>query len=49
MKKKIFMTLTLVLAMSTSMFAQSEPVVIEEGGTGPYKAEWRLRQLTARS
>ena len=38
MKKKIFMTLTLVLAMSTSIFAQSEPVVLEEGGTGPYKA-----------
>lgn len=32
------MTLTLVFTMSTSMFAQTEPTVLEEGGTGPYKA-----------
>ena len=34
------MTLTLALAMSASMFAQtqSEPTMLEEGGTGPYKA-----------
>ena len=38
MKKKLFMTLTLAIAMSTSMFAQTEPTVLEEGGTGPYKA-----------
>jgi len=38
MNKKLLMTLTLALAMSTSTFAQSEPVVLEEGGTGPYKA-----------
>ena len=40
MKKKLLMTLTLALAMSASMFAQtqSEPTVLEEGGTGPYKA-----------
>ena len=38
MKKKLFITLTLVFAMSTSMFAQNEPTVLEEGGTGPYKA-----------
>ena len=38
MNKKLFMSLSLVFAMSTSMFAQTEPTVLEEGGTGPYKA-----------
>ena len=38
MKKKLFVTLTLAFAMSTSTFAQTEPTVLEEGGTGPYKA-----------
>ena len=38
MKKKLLMTLTLVFAMSASTFAQSNAVVLEEGGTGPYKA-----------
>ena len=32
------MTLTLAFAMSASLFAQTEPTVLEEGGTGPYKA-----------
>lgn len=38
MKKKLFFTLTLALAMSASLFAQTEPTVLEDGGTGPYKA-----------
>ena len=38
MNKKLFMTLTLAFAMSASTFAQTEPTVLEEGGTGPYKA-----------
>lgn len=38
MKKRLFLTLALVLTMSASLFAQTEPTVLEEGGTGPYKA-----------
>ena len=38
MKKKLFLLLTLTFALSTSMFAQTEPTVLEEGGSGPYKA-----------
>ena len=38
MKKKLFLLLTLAFALSTSMFAQTEPTVLEEGGSGPYKA-----------
>ena len=32
------MSLTFAFAMNASMFAQTEPTVLEEGGTGPYKA-----------
>ena len=38
MKKKLLLTLTLAFTMSASTFAQTEPTVLEEGGTGPYKA-----------
>ena len=38
MKKRLFFTLTLAFAMSASLFAQTEPTVLEDGGTGPYKA-----------
>ena len=38
MNKKFFMTFLLAFAMSASTFAQTEPTVLEEGGTGPYKA-----------
>ena len=38
MNKRIFMILTLAFAMSAGMFAQTSETVLEEGGTGPYKA-----------
>ena len=38
MKKKFFITLTLAFTMSASTFAQTDATVLEEGGTGPYKA-----------
>ena len=38
MKKKLMTTLTLVLALSASTYAQPATTVLEEGGTGPYKA-----------
>jgi len=38
MNKKFFMTFLLAFAMSESTFAQTEPTVLEDGGTGPYKA-----------
>ena len=38
MKKKLFLTLAFAFAMSGNLFSQTEPTVLEEGGTGPYKA-----------
>ena len=38
MSKKLFVTLTLAFGMCASMFAQTNETVLEEGGTGPYKA-----------
>ena len=38
MKKKLFITLSLAFAMSASTFAQPATTVLEDGGTGPYKA-----------
>ena len=39
MKTKLFMILMLVFAMKAgSLFAQTKSAVLEEGGTGPYKA-----------
>ena len=38
MKKKLFLTLAFAFAMSGSLLAQTEPTVLEDGGTGPYKA-----------
>ena len=38
MRKKILMTLVLAFAMSVGTYAQAAETVLEEGGTGPYKA-----------
>ena len=38
MKKNFILTLAFAFAMSGNLFAQTEPTVLEEGGTGPYKA-----------
>ena len=38
MRKKILMTLVLAFAMSVGTYAQGTETVLEEGGTGPYKA-----------
>ena len=38
MSKKLFVTLTLAIGMCASMFAQTNETVLEQGGTGPYKA-----------
>ena len=38
MRKKILMTLMFAFAMSASTYAQNAETVLEEGGTGPYKA-----------
>ncbi len=38
MRKKILMTLVLAFAMSVGTYAQATETVLEEGGTGPYKA-----------
>ena len=38
MRKKILMTLAFAFAMSVGAYAQAAETVLEEGGTGPYKA-----------
>jgi len=38
MKKRLLMTLTLAFVMFAGMFAQTNETVLEEGGSGPYKA-----------
>ena len=38
MKMKIFLSIALAFTMNASLSAQTEPTVLEDGGTGPYKA-----------